>query len=346
MKIERQKLLSALRHCAKVAGRKSLLPVLSHVQIVSGIAFGRLFATNLETGVRFDLSAETDGEWSICVPAQKFLDVINAGTERVVELDYDPKAVTLTVIDGKSKVKLKGIDGEEMPPEPGTGEGVAIGESFWRAVALTAPFASTDEARPNQTCIHVNGARLEATDGFRLAVAEIEDTGLNAMIPAKALVDAAGLFAGQSATLAIDKGSVVIDGGDCAYYAATVEGSFPDVSAIIPNNPPYRVDWNPAQMDAAVKLAMVTVAETSYLGLDIQTDGITLTTSSDDVGQSEVKVAAEGNNACALGVNGKFLRDALQVGGVSAMQYSKPNQPLLFTGAAGWVHVIMPMAKG
>lgn len=345
MKIEREKLLTALKHCAKVASKRSTMPVLSHVLIESQLEQVRLFATNLETGVRFHLPAQTDSEWSICIPAAKMAEIIGAGSERELSLEYDPKTMTLTVIGGKSKVKLKGMDGSEMPPEPSSEAGMKIqAAQFWRGVSLTAPFAGTDEARPAFTCVHLNRTRMETTDGFRLSVAEIEETGHDVLIPARALLDAAGIFSGRGEIfIGVDKGSAVLNGGDIAYYISLVEGGFPDVTQIIPKSTAHAVEFDSAQMQAAVKLAMVTAPDTACMNLSIRADGITLNTQSDEIGNSEVTVTGTSDAAEKIGINGKFLRDALQVGGVKTLRWNGPKYPLLFTGLPGWTHVIMPM---
>lgn len=347
MKIERVKLLNALKHCAKIASKRSTMPVLSHVLVESQGLRLRLFATNLETGVQFYIPTRTDSEWSVCVPASKFAEIVGAGTESEIALECDEPNATLTVVDGKSKVKLKGIHGSEMVQAALADANTPLrADLFWRGVALTAPFASTDEARPVMTCVHLNRDRLESTDGFRLSVAEIEDTGHDVLLPARALMDAASIFAGRDQILfGVDKGSAIFDGGDVAFYIALVEGRFPDVDSIIPKNTAHKITFNSEKMAAAVKLAMVTAPDTACLWMDIKPDGLTLTTTSDEIGNSEVTVSGESDAAENIGINGKFLRDALQVGSVSSLRWNGPRKPLLFRGVPGWTHVIMPMGE-
>ena len=178
---------------------RSTLAVLSNILIKTDEGRLRLSATNLELGISAWIGAKVQDEGGLTVPARTFVDLVSNLPNEEVTLTVDERTQSLNVKCGTLNTDIKGISAEEFPPMPSPDLEEAIPlniENFKEQIQQVVFAASTDDARPNLTGVHMyfNGNTLEmaATDGYRISIAKSVmaqkvPQNFEALVPARAL---------------------------------------------------------------------------------------------------------------------------------------------------------------
>ncbi|MFW5714631.1 MAG: DNA polymerase III subunit beta, partial [Brevefilum sp.] len=335
----------------------------------------RLSATNLELGITSWIGARIEGEGAITVPARTFTDLIGNLPNENVTLTLDNSTQTLNVRCGTSETNIKGIDAEEFPPipEPDLEEGVPLNiTNFKEMVQQVAFAASTDEARPILTGVLLKlddeKITMAATDGFRISIREDAIPNpitkpVEAIIPARALVELARILGGSDDTLIMtfppDRGQVIFHMDNLELASQLIEGSFPDFRAIIPQNFKTHTLLSTNGLLKACKQAEIIAREgTNVARLNIipETDEaaqgtLEISAHSEQTGSSEVMVDASVDGVPLLvAFNVRFLREVLEV--IKSdnvwLETNAANTPGLIhpQGDEHFKHIIMPMHIG
>jgi DNA polymerase-3 subunit beta len=370
--VKQQQLAHSLSMVSRAVSPRSTLPVLSNILIKTDKGRLRLSATNLELGITCWIGARIEGEGAITVPSRTFTDLVSALPNEQVIMELDNSTQTLNVRCGSSETNIKGIDAEEFPPipEPNLEEGVHLSiTNFKEMVQQVAFAASTDEARPVLTgvLLKMDGDHIlmAATDGFRISIREDTisnpiEKPLEAIIPARALVELARIVGGGDKTLIMtfppDRGQVIFHMDDLELASQLIEGSFPDYRAIIPPKFKTHTLLSTAGLLKACKQAEIIAREgTNVARLNIipETDDaspgtLEISAQSEQTGTSEVLVDASVDGLPLLvAFNVRFLREVLEV--VKAdnvwLETNAANTPGMLhpQGDDNFKHIIMPM---
>lgn len=224
--------------------------------------------------------------------------------------------------------------------------------TFQTTLKSVATACSKDEKRPVLQCVYLTGARLYATDGFRLHFADLpQSLGLDVLLDA-ALV--AGILKSKvarkdSPVLAfdLDAGHALIDGRELA--GGFSHETYPDVSYIIPKGSTITVEVNPLDLLAAVKSARVFAHAGSNVGkLTITGGQVAVTGRSEETGESQnlVRLYKHEGADLVIGFNCDFLIDYLKRCNPNPVTigFTRSTAPALFGDADGLQAVIMPMS--
>lgn len=273
-------LKNALALCAKVAPKRSILPVLQNVLISvtmqEGVQFLRLFCTDLETGVLITLPCTVSPDCFVgditSVSVASFAQATKtAKGNNDVTLTLDPTKAAFTV----NGFKVLTIDPAEFPPVPTADPtiiAVNLSTGFAQAVNKVAFCASDDDARPVLKGVHITsnntGLTLEAADGFILSrrILPYNNTppGIDINIGAKALTLFAQIARAPSGapTLTIDKthGRIMLSCDNTTVVAAIIDGNYPDIDQVIPKGVQTTTVLNVAELKAACE-KIVTLAK-------------------------------------------------------------------------------------
>jgi DNA polymerase III subunit beta len=368
-----------LAHCVSMVSRavsqRSTLPVLANILVKTDDGRLRLSATNLELGITSWIGARVEGEGAITVPSRTFTDLISNLPSENVTLTLDNSTQTLNVSCGASETNIKGIDAEEFPPipEPDLDGGVPLNVTNFKEMVQQVAFAaSTDEARPVLTGVLLkldeDKITLAATDGFRISIREDTisnpiSSPIEAIIPARALVELARILSGGEETLIMtfppDRGQVIFHMDNLELATQLIEGSFPDFRAIIPQNFKTHTLLSTSGLLKACKQAEIIAREgTNVARLNIipETDEaspgtLEISAQSEQTGSSEVMVDASVDGVPLLvAFNVRFLREVLEV--IKAdnvwLETNAANTPGLIhpQGDEHFKHIIMPMHIG
>mgnify|MGYP001008056149 CR=1 FL=1 len=370
--VKQQQLTHGVNVVARAVAPRSTLPVLSNILVKTDEGRLRLSATNLELGITTWIGANIKEEGAITVPARTFADLVSNLPNEDVTLTLDMNTRTLNLRCGTSTTDIKGIDAEEFPPipEPDLSTGIPLNvENFKEMIHQVAFAASTDEARPVLTGVHLTTDEdrllLAATDGFRISIrssilADKPSRKLDAIIPARALSELARLAINGDETLMMvfppERGQVIFHLKDVELVSQLIDGNFPDYKAIIPQTFKTHTVLSTIGLLKACKQAEIIAREgTNVARLDIQpetagehTATLELTAVSEQTGSSEITVdASVDGNPLLVAFNVRFLREVLEVIKTPnvMLETNAANTPGLIrsVGDDSFKHIIMPM---
>jgi DNA polymerase-3 subunit beta len=197
--IERGELLRALGHVTSVVERRTTIPILSNVLLKASGRALQFKATDLEREVSDEASAEVSQPGAVTLPAHILHDIVRKlpdGSE--VEIKRDPEKERLTITSGHSRFALQTLAPEDFP-DLATGELTQKFElqakDLKRLIDKTRFAISTEETRYYLNGIYLHTAnrgktpmlRAVATDGHRLAQAELESPKGAAGMPARVI---------------------------------------------------------------------------------------------------------------------------------------------------------------
>ena len=175
--IDKRELLKGLVFVQSIAGRKTTLPILSHVLMEADKDSLYLTGTDLETGIREGLPANVRQEGKASVSAKKLYEIVRELPDETIYIEKKENH-WITLKCGKSTFNLAGLDPDEFPSLPTYQE-----EHFSKVptailmemIEKTVFAASNEESR-----YHLNGIfllqeskdvlRMVATDGHRLSM--------------------------------------------------------------------------------------------------------------------------------------------------------------------------------
>ncbi len=373
--VKQQQLAHSVSMVSRAVSPRSTLPVLANILVKTDNGRLRLSATNLELGITAWIGARIEGEGAITVPARTFTDLISNLPSENVTLTLDNSTQSLNISCGSSESNIKGIDAEEFPPipEPNLDEGVSLNVTNFKEMVQQVAFAaSTDEARPVLTGVLLKleeeKITMAATDGFRISIREDAISNpiskpLEAIIPARALIELARILGGSDETLIMtfppDRGQVIFHLDNLELASQLIEGNFPDFRAIIPQTFKTHTMLSTNGLLKACKQAEIIAREgTNVARLNIipETDEaspgtLEISAHSEQTGSSEVMVDASVDGVPLLvAFNVRFLREVLEV--IKSdnvwLETNASNTPGLIhpQGDEHFKHIIMPMHIG
>lgn len=200
MRVLTQVLVDALKAVSPVVATKSTLPIIECVLLEVSPQSAVLTGTNLMNTVkkRIGIMPETSVErWQVAIPFVKFNAVVSTLDGVETNVTFDHNKLILRLACGKTVSTLKCQDASEYPaqivPEmENEGDSVDL-TSLFGALAGVGYAASSDGARVQLSGVYIDVAagRAVATDGYRLAIADFDNSELahlpNVLIPNKSL---------------------------------------------------------------------------------------------------------------------------------------------------------------
>ncbi len=358
---------------SRAVAARSTLPVLSNILLATDNGRLRLSATNLELGITCWIGAKIETEGSITVPAKTLVDLVNTLPGDRVDLDLEPRTNTLSLVCGRTRAHLKGIDAQEFPLIPCADLDHSLElnvEDFREMISQVTFAAATDEARPILTGVlaRIDGGdlRLEAADGFRLAVrtAQLSNPAaapVTAVIPARALAELGRIITADEPVymnLPPGRGQIIFHHDSVELVSQLIEGSFPDLNAVIPKNYATRTVLPTEEFRKACKTSDIFAREAAHTarlkikpGTEVTPGHVSISATSAETGDNlaEIDASVEGA-AVEIAFNVKYLVDVLNVISTPnvALETSTATSPGIIrpVGRDDYLYVAMPMHLG
>lgn len=344
--------LSMVSACAALAERNANKEALRGIAIQGTCE--RFAATDLETSLISSHFAWEEG-W-ILVPAAKLLGALKALGDQ--EAEWIVEAETLTIKAPGSRFILPLLPKGDFPILY-IGKGViniqTLAGPLIEALEKVACCCATESARYTMTGIHMEAGKLVATDGKRLAVAEIPqtsvvDASLNATIPgklAKIIKDVFRHDPEQAIKVVVAQNAVDFVGNDAIVTTRQIEGRYPDYSAILPRIIAHQVETDPAPiLEALCQIKFMTTKEARRIGLEFAPGILTLIVQNEIGGDAATRVEfAWTEKPLTISIDFKFLKEILESAGEGPVTIgiNTNDKPLVIT-ADGFQGLIMPMA--
>ena len=327
--IDRETLLGPLLTVRGVVEQRQTLPVLANTLVSARDGVLAFTATDSEVELEARVSVETSGEGEVTIPARKIIDICQAlPGQALVDFQLDD-AQRVHIRSGRSRFSLTTLPASDFP----TTEEIADESEFVleqnelkRLIDLTQFAMARQDVR-----YYLNGLLLEissekvravATDGHRLAVAQVEaSTGVSdsksIIVPRKGVLELSRLLSSEDTLLKVRVGTnaVQLAVGNVRFTSKLIDGKFPDYGRVVP-------DQNACDKRLSVdrELLRQCLVRTSVLSSDkhrtvrLTLDSGMLTVAANNPEQEsavdELEIEYEGESL-EIGFNVSYLIDAL-----------------------------------
>ncbi len=371
--IEKREFLRGLGLMQSVAGRKTTLPILSHILLEweKNVLF--LTGTDLETGIREELTSKVHQKGKASVSAKKLYEIVKELPDETIHIQKKENQ-WITLQCGKSIFNLAGLDPEEFPSLPAYQEEnfSKISTQLIREMIEKTVFAASSE----ESRYHLNGVllvqtklggkevlRMVATDGHRLCLVDREDQKIRG-------VEEKGMIVPKKGVLEIRKiiGDRDEEGEMGVYFNAThgffkmgksltvirlIDGEFPEYEQVIPKGNDKKVVMVKESMYSSLKRVSTMASERiEGIKLALKKNCVEMFSTHQDYGDAkeEVDVTYEGA-PLQVGFNARYLMEALNA--IEAdevfMELKDEGSPGILRpataapGLSGQLCIIMPM---
>jgi DNA polymerase III subunit beta len=348
------------------------LPVLGNVRLQSEHGRGlTLQATNLEFAITVPLShgVTVRSEGATTLSARLLADVIGALPDEVLTLTHDPDREATAIVCSRFETTIHGIEAAEFPTIPAASASAATTriavETLRAAIDQVAFAAATDDLRPALTGVLLtlknSTATLAAADGYRLArktlsLVEPVTEPHAVIVPARALAKLAALLADVEGEVDIavapDSSQVAFATSGLEVVTRVIDGTYPDISRVIPSTHTTSAEVATAELAKAVKLASFFAASAANIvRLRIESGeagALTIAANASQVGDNIGQVAATVTGESGeVALNAKFLAEVLgEIRTATVrleLQSARHPAVLRPVGDDTYIHIIMPM---
>jgi DNA polymerase-3 subunit beta len=371
--IDKREFIKGLGLMQSVAGRKTTLPILSHILLEWEKNSLYLTGTDLETGIREELNAEIHQQGKASVSAKKLYEIVRELPETSIHIQKKENHWIILQC-GKSIFNLAGLDPEEFPSLPTYQEEnfSMVSTQLIRTMIEKTVFAASNE----ESRYHLNGVlfaqikqeekeilRMVATDGHRLSLVDRENQKIRG-------IEEKGIIIPKKGVLEIKKIMGDRDGeGEIGVYFNTshgffkmgksltvirlIDGDFPEYEQVVPKGNDKKLMMAKEKMVSGLKRVSTMASERMEgVKLSFIKNSVEMSSTHQDFGDAkeEVEVVYEGP-PLQVGFNARYLIEAFNVIDTEEiiMELKDDGSPGILrpststTGFSNQICIIMPM---
>ncbi|MGE0385339.1 MAG: DNA polymerase III subunit beta [Gammaproteobacteria bacterium] len=362
LKTNRDEILVPLQTVHSVVERRQSLPILGNVLLSAEAGTLTLTATDMEVETVVAIPIEGDESGQMTLPARKFVDIVRAlPAGSVIQIESKEKQATLR--SGRSRFSLATMPAVEFPS---VGEFEASLKIKAEGRAILAMIQQTQFAMAhNDVRYYLNGLLLEfspnrirsvATDGHRLALAElevaIETTGTRQIIvPRKGVLELLRILetADGEAEINVSDNHVQALVGGNRVTSKLIDGKYPDYERVIPRNADKLVIADREALRQGLARTAI-LSNEKFRGVRFLLSAGSLTAQAHNPDQEEaeevIEVTYDGGEL-EIGFNANYVLDVLNTLRTEQvrLEFSDSNSSCLITPADGGHcrYVVMPM---
>lgn len=348
---------------------KSTLPVLEHLNFtLEGNELG-VIATDQDITIKSTITVSGSEDGSILVPGRKLSDIVKRlGNQGELEFSTNPDNYEITIIQGKGKYGMKGLNPEEYLDLPELFEShkpdlsddsqndkfncLFHHEELARLAEKTVFAVSSDEFRPAMTGVlfqfRNDTIYSVATDSYRLVQANLKSDkfsfkeDLDIIIPARS-VELMNKFDDEVIMSAIEtQGKIThtrFDSGNTVFITRIIDENFPPYESVIPDNNELIATINKDDLLAGIrKVELFTSSISKQIRVVLEPNNMIIRGEDDETGnhgKDEIPCDYDGEKF-EIGFNHKYLDDALKnidskdtEDGLVVMTFSEPSKPTI-----------------
>ena len=371
--IDKKEFIKGLGLMQSVAGRKTTLPILSHILLEWEKHSLYLTGTDLETGIREELIAKIHQKGKASVSAKKLFEIVRELPEETIHIQKkDNQWITLQC--GKSIFNLAGLDPEEFPSLPAYQEenfSTVSTRLFREMIEKTVFAASNEESR-----YHLNGVlvvqskqagkevlRMVATDGHRLSLIDrenqkvrgVEEKGI--ILPKKGILEIKKIIGDRDGEeemgIYFNSTHGFFKMGKSLSVIRLIDGEFPEYEQVIPKGNDKKLVMAKERMVSSLKRVSTMASERMEgVKFSLKTNLVEMSSTHQDFGDAkeEVEVVYEGP-PLQVGFNARYLIEAFNVIDTEEvlMELKDEGSPGILrpssssVGISNQISIVMPM---
>ena len=358
-----------LNDAARIAGRKTTLPVTQNALLEAQGGMLKITATNLEQTLSLWLKAAVEEEGATTVPARVLSDfVASMDQDSRVDFEIGEGESVLNVSCRRSTANVNTTEPSNFPAaksvsKDGGKEPVALEinpQGFRTCISRVAPAAADEESRPVLTGVNmkISGRQvtMAAADGFRLSVdrTELEQEApepLDVIIPANTMREMERLTSGNGAKTTLllgqDTQNVMLrtehpDGERAELTTQLLQGTFPDYEQLIPKEYATRAVLDTGRTSRAIRTSAIFAKESSnlirlHIGQEEPSEKgpcLTITARSEEIagGSDEIDIAHLEGEPNKIAFNFRYLTELMHSMDSEQMsiEVTSPSSPGVF----------------
>jgi DNA polymerase III subunit beta len=361
-----QKLKEIISMVERASGKHLSLPTLACILIEVGQNTVTFRATNLEIGVEVVLTARTEGEGKVAVPAHIISSFVSQShtQNQMVHMETDNGNLVVTL--NKSKAVIKTLPPDDFPPIPEVMDGKEFTVDTnllikgFRSVYYSA---STSGVKPELSSIYMyndsDSLVFAATDSFRLGEKKIKPQKVmsieGTLIPFKNTTDIIQVLEkiGGTVFMKMSKNLVSFEGQGIRVVSRVIDGTFPDYRQIIPKGFITEVIVLKEDLLSALKVSNIFADKFSQTRLLVnpKKNFFEIQSKNNEVGENKTAVdAALSGEPIEVTFNYKYIVDCFQsidADSVS-LQFNGMGRPMVIRPVSGdqtFLYLVMPMNR-
>ena len=363
--VDRDTLLHPLQAVQGVVERRQTTPILANVLLSCTEESLSVSATDMELHfvATTRLNAAVPG--SITVPARKLIDIcrsLSAGSD--IQLSLDKERVVLRC--GRSRFVLNTLPAEDFPvfDMPAAEASMSLSQGDLKKLIDLTHFAMAQQ----DVRYYLNGLLLEfaekrlravATDGHRLAIAdlEVDCSGLQAprslIVPRKGVMELSRALSGgeESIEIILATNQIQVNLPGLIFVSKLIEGKFPDYDRVVPLveacDKHVTVDREALRQSLA-RASILSNEKYRSIRLNLQEKVLRVLANNPDQEEAEDEVEVDySGESLEIGFNVAYLIDALGVLPTESarLHLTDADSSCLITPELGEAcqYVVMPM---
>src|SRR5438270_8039402 len=361
----REGLLAACQLASAAVAARDVKPILRNLKVITEADRSTLMATDLELGIRLEVrgvKVEEPGE--AILPGSRMLAILRESTDEELHLEADADRC---LVKGQfNEFEMPSEDPANFPDVPAFAEEryheLPAG-SLREMIRRTIFAAATENPRYAVTGIlwELEGdvARLIATDGRRLAVAEGSATphgghdtkGQTHVVPTKAmqLLERNLQDPDERVRISLRPNEALFKTERALIYSRLVEGRYPPYREVFPKKQTVKVNPSVGPLHTAVRqAASMTDDESKKVIFSFTKKKLTLQARGAATGRSKVEMPIDyDGKAIDIAFDPKFLTDMLRVLNADdnlVLELVDGNSVGLFRYGEDYSYIVMPLS--
>jgi len=328
--INKDTILKAINIADSVISSKNINTILSNCLFNISRAKVEIIATDNEMGVKTQIDASADSNFSFTANGKKLSSIIKELPDEDISLTIDDSMViNIKSSNIKGSYTFYGTDSNEYPqlPEINNQNSVDIDQAVFKEMIKKVIYAAaTDTIKPVFNSIYIISEKpgtltAIATDSRRLSMItrEIDSEafiGEGIIIPLKTINEVYKLLSNSgSCKISFDSKQCYFKINETEIISRVIEGQFPNYKQIIPKEYSHKSIIETSKILDSVKRAMIFTREpANKIIMTLHKDILHIEANTPELGQAEEELNIESDNKekIFLGINAHFLFDTLK----------------------------------
>jgi DNA polymerase-3 subunit beta len=363
----REKLLHAFQTVAVIAPARSPKPILQNVKLEVGNNAATLMATDLEVGIRYEVTGiEVEAPGAAVLPVGRFGSILRESSDATFRIESSGEGTTIR--GERSQFKLPSENPLDFPPISEFGETsyYELSGRLFRELIRRTIFATDNESSRYAlggvklewqnnllTAVGTDGRRLAKMEGPAQAVGQPAPFGDVTVVPTRAmqLLERALAEDGSEVQLAVQQNDILVRNPRAVIYSRLLEGRYPRWRDVFPQRASsLKLELAVGPLYSAVRQAAIVTSEESR-GIDFTfgEGSLVLSGQTAEVGQSRVELPIAYDGASiGITLDPRFVVDFLKVlepEKTFTLDLQDSDAAAVFTTDDGYGYVVMPLAR-